>query len=134
MWRTDFEDIFNFLLTIFCLIIFGAVLYFTLYPKGVETKNEYEAMLKDADYNTNYDSVRQIEETLRSYAASYEADKITYEINKDATDKESIALAKAARSRANRTAATYNQFYLKNSYIWEDNIPADIRAELEYLQ
>ena len=130
----DWEEVFGFLITVLCLVVLGAALYFTLCPKGVETKNEYEAMLKDVDYNTNYDSVRQIEETLRSYAASYEADRITYETNKDATDKESIALAKAARSRANRTAATYNQFYLKNSYIWEDNIPADIRAELEYLQ
>lgn len=130
----DWDDIFGFFITVFCVICLGAVLYFALCPEGVETKNEYEAMLKDVDYNTNYDSVRQIEETLRSYAASYEADRITYEINKDSTDKESIALAKAARSRANRTAATYNQFYLKNSYIWEDNIPADIQAELEYIQ
>ena len=103
-------------------------------PKGIEATNEYEAQLKDTDYNTDYDSVREIEETLRSYIASYEADRITYETNKNNTDKESVALANAAKSRANRTAATYNQFYLKNSYIWKDNIPEDIKSELEYIQ
>ena len=96
--------------------------------------NKYDAELMDTDYNTNYKSTREIEETLRSYVASYEADKVIYETNKDSENKENIALANAAKNRANRTAATYNQFYLKNSYIWEDNIPKDIRSELEYLE
>ena len=96
--------------------------------------NKYDAELIDTDYNTNYKSTREIEETLRSYVASYEADKIIYETNKYAEDKENHALAIAAKNRANRTAATYNQFYLKNSYIWEDNIPDDIQSELEYLE
>jgi len=134
MRYSDPEEIFGVLLIIF-LLIMGVLTVWLVHTKsGVKANNEYEAGLKDTDYNTDYDSMRQIEETLRSYIASYEADKVIYETNCDLNTKESIALANAARSRANRTAATYNQFYLKNSYIWKDNIPADICAELEYLQ
>lgn len=32
--------------------------------------------------------------------------------------------------RANRTAATYNEYILKNSYVWKGNVPDDIRAQL----
>lgn len=33
-----------------------------------------------------------------------------------------------------RTAAAYNEYILKNSYVWEDNIPKDIRQSLEMLK
>ena len=129
----DFDIVDWFVLGLMLLFL-TILVWLCITPKGIETANEYEATLKDVDYNTDYDSVRKIEETLRSYVASYEADRIIYEINKDIDNKESIALANAARSRANRTAATYNQFYLKNSYIWNDNIPDDIKPELEYIK
>ena len=32
--------------------------------------------------------------------------------------------------RANKTASSYNNYILANSYIWKDNIPADIYNEL----
>lgn len=32
--------------------------------------------------------------------------------------------------RANRTAANYNEYILKNSYVWQGNIPTDIRENL----
>ena len=130
----DTDILKSILLAICGVLLFGILIWFVLTPEGIKEVNEYEAQLKDTDYNTDYDSVREIEETLRSYMASYEADRIIYETNKNNTDKESVALANAAKSRANRTAATYNQFYLKNSYIWKDNIPEDIKSELEYIQ
>lgn len=116
------------------LILFSILFWIIATPDGIKIANEYTAQLEDAEYNTDYNTVREIEETLRSYIASYEADKIIYETNKDNTDKESIVLANAAKSRVNRTAATYNQFYLKNSYIWKSNIPDDISSELEYIK
>ena len=128
------DDDFKVLLVYLIACIMGLAICVGIRACILRAENKYEANLKDIDYNTDYDSVREIEETLRSYIASYEADKIVYETNKNATDKESIALANAARSRANRTAATYNQFYLKNNYIWEENIPIDIRSQLEYIQ
>ena len=36
--------------------------------------------------------------------------------------------------RANKTAATYNEYVLKNSYVWEENVPDDILTRLEYLR
>lgn len=124
----------SFILGIVAAICLILVFWGVFTPSGRAHFNKYDATIEDADYNTKYKNTREIEETLRSYVASYEADKIIYETNKDAEDKESAALATAAKNRANRTAATYNQFYLKNSYIWEDNIPDDIQSELEYLE
>ena len=115
-------------------ILLSILFWIVATPDGIKTTNEYIAQLKDTEYNTDYNTAREIEETLRSYIASYEADKIIYETNKDNTDKESIVLANAAKSRVNRTAATYNKFYLKNSYIWKSNIPNDISSELEYIK
>ena len=36
--------------------------------------------------------------------------------------------------RANSTATSYNEFVLKNSYVWKDNVPEDIQKELEYIK
>ena len=36
--------------------------------------------------------------------------------------------------RANKTAATYNEYVLKNSYVWEGNVPSDIRKQLDYIE
>jgi hypothetical protein len=36
--------------------------------------------------------------------------------------------------RANDTAAAYNNYILKNSYVWEDNVPADIKTKLDYIE
>ncbi len=38
-----------------------------------------------------------------------------------------------AKMRANQTAASYNEFIMKNSFVFEGNIPKDICTELEYL-
>lgn len=35
--------------------------------------------------------------------------------------------------RANKTAASYNEYILKNSYVWDGNIPQDIKESLPYL-
>ena len=34
---------------------------------------------------------------------------------------------------ANRTAASYNEYYLKNSFVWSGAVPSDIRGSLPYL-
>ena len=53
-----------------------------------------------------------------------------YEQYRDSSSAEQQSWAEQARIRANRTAATYNNYMLKNSYIWVDNIPTDIYATL----
>ena len=36
--------------------------------------------------------------------------------------------------RANRTAASYNEYYLKNSFVWSGAVPSDIKGSLPYLE
>jgi len=36
--------------------------------------------------------------------------------------------------RANKTAVEYNNYILKNTYIWKDNVPADIYIKLEIIE
>ena len=117
---------------ILTLVILGVIaLAYTV--AGRTLINKWDASLKEADVNSKYETQKEIEDTLRSYIASYEADRITWETNKNMDNAEAQQLAAAALTRANRTAATYNQYYLKNSFVWKDNIPSDIQKELPYL-
>ena len=36
--------------------------------------------------------------------------------------------------RANKTAVEYNNYILKNSYVWKNNVPADICMNLPTIQ
>jgi hypothetical protein len=65
--------------------------------------------------------------------SQYEADKLKYEQYKDSDNEEKQSWAENAKLRANDTAASYNNYILENSYVWEDNIPADIKTKLEYI-
>jgi hypothetical protein len=65
--------------------------------------------------------------------AQYEADKLKYEQYKDSDNEEKQSWAENAKMRANDTAAAYNNYILKNSYVWEDNVPADIKTKLDYI-
>lgn len=96
--------------------------------------NRWTYGVEKADDNTNYDKLKKVEDTLRAYVASYEADKITYESGINSDDAAIKETAEAAKIRANRTAATYNKYYLENNYIWKDNVPSDINKELKYLE
>lgn len=96
--------------------------------------NKLEHDIQKADDATNYETLKKVEDTCRAYIASYEADKITYESNKDIDTDVARELAQSAKTRANRTAATYNAYYLQNKYVWKDAVPADIRFELPYLE
>lgn len=115
------------------IVAVAVLLFLVLTPTGRSALNKWDAALRRTDVNTSYEEQKEIENTLRSYIASYEADKITYDTNKNLDSVEAQNLATAAKTRANRTAATYNQYYLKNSYVWKDNIPSDIVAELSYI-
>lgn len=103
------------------------VMLIVFMPSVIRSCNKYEERNIEADYDTNWEKQKEIEDTLRSYIASYNADKITYETTSDETTRE------AAKIRANRTAATYNEYYLKNSHIWKDRVPDDIKSELPFI-
>lgn len=82
----------------------------------------------------SYANKKTVEDTCRAYIASYEADCITYMSLRDSASEIDLETANAAKLRANRTAATYNEYYLKNNYIWREHVPDDIAERLDYLE
>lgn len=116
----------------FAIIIAGFLSGCT--PMGRASWNTYWGAVQKADDATNYHTKKEVEDTCRSMVASYEADRLTYEQYKDSDDEEKQGWAEQAKMRANKTAATYNNFILENSYVWSGNVPNDIRRELLYLE
>ena len=118
-----------------CAILAGilALVFFSADPKGIEVKNEIEKDIINAEMESDYPTYLQAEKDLRSFLASYESDKITYLSNKDNTDNVSQQLANAAKTRANRTVATYNQL-LKQTLYQKVTLPDDLKNELEYIE
>lgn len=66
--------------------------------------------------------------------ASYNSDKLTYEQYKDSDNSEKQSWAEQAKMRANKTASTYNNYILKNNYVWKNDVPFDIYSTLNYLE
>ena len=116
-----------------CLCIILPI-FFSATPIGKTIWNNWFHAVQKADDDTNYKTLKKVEDTCRSMMASYSADKLTYEQYKDSDDKEKQSWAEQAKMRANKTAATYNEFILKNSYVWENNGPRDIHMNLPYIQ
>ena len=110
------------------------IFYFCATPGGVATWNNWWHGVQKADDLTNYETIKKVEDTCRSMIASYESDKLTYEQYKDSDNEEKQGWAEQAKMRANKTASTYNNYILKNSYIWKGNVPADIYMKLEYIE
>lgn len=82
---------------------------------------------------TKYETRKKVEDTARASIASYKTDKATYEMYKDSTDPEKQGWAEQAKMRANKTANIFNEYMLKNSHVFEGNIPADINYQLALL-
>lgn len=113
---------------VLALVLYGTVPGFRTWANGI-----FHGVQK-ADDASRYSTRRQVEDTARAMIASYEADVFTYEQYRDSQSDEQRSWAEQAVMRANRTASTYNNYILKNSYVWEDNIPDDIQYELEPLE
>ena len=102
-------------------------------PSGRAFWNSHFYAVQKADDATSYKTRKQVEDTCRSMIASYEADKLTYDQYKDSDSTEKQSWAEQAKMRANKTASTYNNYILQNSFVWEGNIPSDISKELPYI-
>ena len=114
-----------------CLALFAA---FLLTPLGRIIGNHLIFQAQKADDATNYKTLKEVEDTCRAMIASYEADKLIFEQYKDSENKEKQSWAEQAKMRANRTAAQYNEYIRKNSFVWADNVPDDIDERLEYVE
>lgn len=110
------------------------IIYFSATPSGRRTWNNWWHNVQTADDETNYETRRQVEDTCRSMIASYNSDKITYEQYKDSDNPEKQSWAEQAKMRANKTASTYNNYILKNNYVWKNDVPSDIYNTLVYIE
>lgn len=95
--------------------------------------NKVEYIDQKIDDATSYETRKTVEDSCRAMVASYEADKLTWEQYKDC-DGEQRSWADQAKMRANRTATNYNNYVLKNSFVWDGNIPTDIQIELPLIK
>lgn len=121
------------IVAIISVILIGAIIFFGFTPGGRSVWNSYTHSLEKADEN-QYETKKQVEDTVRSMIASYKSDVATYEQYKDSDNEEKQSWAEQAKMRANRTANSYNEYILKNSYVWEDNIPSDIDCSLPIVE
>lgn len=116
--------------TVVCLAVLGtAGGWFNTY-----VGNSVEFIDRKIDDATSYEKKKKVEDTCRAMISSYESDKLTFEQYKDSSNEEKQSWAEQAKMRANKTAATYNNYILENSFVWSGNVPADIRSELAYIQ
>ena len=89
---------------------------------------------KKIDDATNYDTIKKVEDTCRSMISSYKTDRATYQQYKDSDNPEKQSWAEQAKMRANKTANTYNEYILKNSFVWKGNVPDDIEQKLPTIE
>lgn len=97
-------------------------------------RNRYNFAVQKADDATNYKTLKEVEDTCRAMIASYEADKLIFEQYRRSENEDAWEWAEQAKMRANRTAAQYNEYIRKNSFVWADNVPDDIDERLEYVE
>ena len=122
------------LISIFSVIVIGLCLFFGATPSGESVWNNWFHAVQKADDATNYETRKKVEDTCRSMIASYNSDKLTYEQYKESDNEEKQSWTEQAKMRANKTATSYNEYILKNSYVWEDNIPSDIDHKLPLIE
>jgi hypothetical protein len=114
--------------------IIGLPIFFGATPAGKAMWNNWFFSVQKADDATNYDTLKKVEDTCRAMIASYNADKLVYEQYKDNENEEKQSWAEQAKMRANKTASSYNNYIVKNSFMWKGNVPSDIYTILPYIE
>ena len=120
------------------IAVIGLPIFFGATPTGRAVWNNWFHEVQKVDDATNYATRKQVEDTCRSMIATYDKDKAEYEANmqlyETTGDEYYLEIATGYRQQANSSASTYNNYVLKNSYVFEGNVPADIKMELEILK
>ena len=115
--------------TLLCLTIF----FFAFTPSGRGVWNSWLHALQTSDDATLYATRKKVEDTCRAMLSSYASDCLTYAQYKSSPVEEKRSWAEQTKMRANKTAATYNEYILKKTYVFRDSIPEDIASSLAYL-
>lgn len=118
---------------ILTVILIAGLIFFKLTPTGRSIWNQYRFTMHKTDEIT-YEQRKNVEDTCRAMISSWNFDVLTYKQYKDADTAEKQGWAEQAKMRANRTAASYNEYILKNSFVWAGNVPADIYAAIDYIE
>jgi hypothetical protein len=116
------------------VVLLISVLSFIMAPTLRGVFNRQDFAVKKVDEYTSYDKIKRVEDTCRAMISSYESDRLTYEQYRDSDNKEKQSWAEQAKMRANKTASTYNNYILENSFVWSHNVPEDIKKELEIIE
>ena len=122
------------LVAFFAIIIIGLPIFFNATPTGKSLWNSWFHSVQVADDNKNYETKKKVEDTCRSMISTYNSDKLIYEQYKDSDNTEKASWAEQAKMRANKTASNYNNYVLKNQYVWKNNVPDDIFMTLPYIE
>ena len=96
-------------------------------------RNKVNYIDQKIEDRTSYDTRKKVEDTCRSMIASYKTEKETYEMYITSESEEKQSWAEQAKMRANKTANSYNEYILKNSFVFEGNIPEDIDLKLQII-
>ena len=96
--------------------------------------NQWEHEIRKTDDATRYSTRKKVEDTCRATIVSYQSDRLTWEQYKDSDNNEQRGWADAAKIRANKAAVTYNEYFLKNSYVFDGNVPGDILQKLPLIE
>ena len=131
---TKSEKLIALIVAIVLIAGIGSGIFFGATHVGKATWNLWFGSIQKVDDATNYETLKKVEDTCRAMIASYETDRLTWEQYKSSNDEEKVGWAEQAKMRANKTAASYNNSILENSYVWRNNVPEDIRSELPYLE
>ncbi len=115
------------------IAIIVVILIVTITPWGRSWWNNKMSEVQKADDATSYETKKEVEDTCRTLVTSYYQDINIYNGYKDSQESAARAYAGQALTRANNTAIKYNEYILKNSYVFDGNIPEDLEAELPIL-
>lgn len=123
----DFGDKLLVIIIAICIISGGS---FAIHRWSLQREYQHEKIEEKYSYRVQ----KEVEDTCRAYIASYESYKLTYEQYKDSDRQLEQNWAGSAKMMANDVAVKYNEYILKNSFVWEDNVPKDIKHELEIIK
>jgi len=102
-------------------------------PHYLRWRNEFRFELQTIHDQTDYTTLRRVEDTARAMVATWEGDRLQWEQFKDSDVQEERNWANGALMRANRTATSFNNFILENSFVWAYGVPDDLQEPLPIL-
>ena len=125
------EFLYKLIIIVIIITILCGCWYMT--PWGRAMINGVDYLNHKVDEATNYGLKKEVEDTCRAMISSYTSDTLTWRQYRDSESEEQCSWADQAKMRANKTASSYNNYILRNGFVWEGNVPNDIASELPYL-